>query len=262
MASILEQAAEKLPKATELILLGEYGSSAHNVAIESSDFDYIGIAVEPAEAIFGLDTYEHTVLKEKGAGVASLANDEEGTIYSLQKFSRLAEAGNTAIVSALYLPKYEVLTELGQLLVDSRHLFLSRSILKRFAGHLSTERRRMNGDLTLKVLRPALIERFGFDTKAAYQAVKLGFHGRRFADTGSMEIPFAGEERDFILAVRRGEIAVEEIDSMLEVIVRHLDDQAANSIALPEEADRKAINALLRRIYELTYSREFLGVKV
>lgn len=254
MASILEQAAEKLPKETELILLGEYGSSAHNVAIDSSDFDYIGIAVEPPEVTYGLDTYEHTVLKEKGAGEASAANDEEGTIYSLKKFARLAEAGNTALVSALYLPKYEVLTELGQMLVDSRSLFLSRSILKRFAGHLSTERRRMNGDLSVKVLRPALIEEFGFDTKAAYQAVKLAFHGRRFADTGEMKIPFESDEREFILAVRRGEIPVEEIDALLETIVLHLDVQSETSVTLPEVSDRKAINDLLQTIYEVTYS--------
>lgn len=253
MASILEQVDSKLPKDASLVLLGEYGSSAHDVMIDSSDFDYIGVAVEPSNAIFGLENYEHTVLKEKASGVASAANDEEGTIYSLKKFARLAEAGNTAIVSALYLPKYEVLTEVGEMLIAERNIFLSRSILKRFGGHLITERRRMNGDIREKVLRPALIEKFGFDTKAAYQAVKLGIHGRRFALLGTMEIPFTGEEKEFILAIRRGEIALSVIDEFLAQIIVQLDEQAKISTVLPENTDRSGINTLLQRAYKITY---------
>lgn len=253
MISILTQVAQKLPKEATLILLGEYGSSAHDVAISSSDFDYIGVAVEPESSTFGLTPYEHTVLKENSAGVPTAANEEEGTIYSLKKFAKLAQAGNTSIVSALYLPKYEVLTEVGAMLIAERDIFLSRSILKRFAGHLATERRRMNGDLKEKVLRPALIEQFGFDTKAAYQAVKLGFHGRRFALEGTMAIPFVGEEKEFILAVRAGEVPVATIDALLETIMLQLDEQSEISTTLPEASDAAAISALLHRVYMATY---------
>lgn len=255
MTSIFEKIREKAPADIRLILLGEYGSSSHGVAIGSSDHDYMGIAIEPKRAVFGLDSYEHTVLKEGASGEATAADDNEGTIYALRKFVKLAEQGNTAIMSALYLPHYAVRDELGDYLVAHRDLFQSRSVLKRFAGHLAREKRRMTGELAEKVLRPQLVEEFGFDTKAAYQAVKLGFHGRRFAREGRLEIPFPKEEREYIISVRRGELATEAVQELLTETIEFLDAEAETSTLLPERPDREKLNELLQELYERAYYR-------
>ena len=253
MSTIVTKAEEKMPADATLILLGEYGSSAHGVAVGTSDYDFIGIAVEPKRVTLGMDNYEHTVIKDAAVGVATAADEEEGTIYALRKFVKLAEAGNTAMMSALYLPKYTVLTPAGELFVQNRDLFLSRSVLKRFAGHLATERKRMKGELKEKVLRPALVEQFGFDTKAAYQAMKLGFHGRRFAKEGVLDIPFPTDEIELILRTRRGELSVEDVDLILGELLEFIDEQAETSELLPETPDHEKLNALCLELYALTY---------
>lgn len=253
MTTILEKIKEKAPADIRLILLGEYGSSAHGVAIGGSDHDYMGIAIEPRRAVFGLDSYEHTVLKDGADGEATAADDSEGTVYALRKFVKLAEQGNTSIMSALYLPEYVVRDELGDYLVANRDLFRSRSVLKRFAGHLAREKRRMTGELAEKVLRPQLVEEFGFDTKAAYQAVKLGFHGRRFARDGELVIPFSKEEREYIIAVRTGKHTAEAVKDLLSETIEFLDFEAENSAILPEIPDRGKLNELLRELYERAY---------
>lgn len=253
MTSIFDKLRDKAPQDIRLILLGEYGSSAHGVAIGSSDHDFMGIAIEPKRTVFGLDLFEQAVLKPGGPGDATPADDDEGTVYALRKFVKLAEQGNTAIMSALYLPHYAFKDELGEYLISQRELFRSRSVLQRFAGHLMREKRRMTGELAEKVLRPELVGKFGFDTKAAYQAVKLGFHGRRFASDGELVIPFPKYERDYIIAVRTGQVELEAVQELLTEIITFLDSEAENSTFLPERPDREALNNLLRELYERSY---------
>lgn len=249
--TILESTFEKLPAGANLLFLGEYGSSAHGVNTSDSDFDFIGVAVEPPSVFHGLDTYEHTLVGDSDTGSRTAAGAEEGKVFALKKFARLVEGGNTDVLASLFLPEYRFMSDAGNFLIQNRSLFVTLQAIKRFSGHLSTERRRMNGDIREKVLRPELIAEFGFDTKAAYQAVKLGFHGRRIARDKTMSIPFTGEERDFILAVRAGEITRKEIDEFLEDIVHELDVTEASD-SLPERPDRVRINAVLREIYRMT----------
>lgn len=250
---IIQKASERLPEGADLILLGEYGSTSHGVSTEDSDFDFIGVAVEPFSAVFGLESYEHTVLKDVAASEATAAGDEEGTIYALKKFLKLAEDGNTAIMSALYLPKYEVLTEAGEMLVNARGLFRSKRVLRRFASHLENERRRMVGELGAKVLRPQLVEKFGFDTKAAYQATKLAFHASRFAEVGELSIPFPENEIATILSIRSGEMKREEVNELLVEARTRIDNEAENSTTLPDRPDREKINELCAKIYRKVY---------
>lgn len=251
--NVMAKAQAKLPSGANLMLLGEYGSTAHGVSLDNSDHDYLGVAVEPRTAIHGLDNYEHTILKDGAAGEATGAGETEGTVYGLQKFCRLAEQGNTAIMSLLYLPSYTVKNRFGELLLRNRELFRSREVLQRFAGHLTSEANRITGDKAQKVNRPELVAKYGYDTKAAYQAVKLAFHGRRFAREGELRIPFSPEEREYILSIRRGELTPEEILGFLREATSFLDNEAETSNLLPALAPREKINSLLEEIYLGSY---------
>lgn len=248
--TILDEALAKLPRGAELALLGEYGSSAHGVNTSISDYDFIGVAVEPPNVIYGLGNYEHTLLGKPDQNARTLAGADEGKVFALKKWARLAEGGNTDVMSLLFLPKYLHVSRAGELLLENRDLFISHQAILRFSGHLMTEKRRMNGDVKVKTIRPELIEQFGFDTKAAYQAVKLGYHGLRIAREQKMVIPFPDDERDFILMVRAGELSREMIDAHLESVMDILDGTEPSD-NLPERPDREKINDLLEKIYKI-----------
>lgn len=251
--TILDEAFSKIPTGAHLALLGEYGSAAHGVNMDTSDHDFTGVAVEPKNAIYGLESYEHTLLGKDNQNARTAAEADEGKVFGLKKWTRLIEAGNTDVMASLFLPSYLHISEVGEILLENRSLFVSHQAIQRFAGHLSTERRRMNGgDAKVKVLRPDLIEQYGFDTKAAYQAVKLGFHGLRIAREGVMSIPFPREERDYILNVRLGKTKIEDIDEFLDETILEL-DSIQPSEKLPDRPDREKINSLLERIYRIVF---------
>lgn len=249
--TILDEARSKLPEGAHLLLLGEYGSSAHGVSTAISDQDFIGVAVEPKAAVLGLESYEHTLLGKNDQNARTAAGADEGKIFSLKKFARLVEKGNTDVMAALFLPGYIARSEAGQLLIDSRDIFVSHEAMVRFGMHLTTERRRMNGDIKVKVLRPELIEKYGYDTKAAYQAVKLGFHGLSIGRHQTMRIPFPQEEAEFILKIRAGEVTREEVDSFLNDAIEEI-NSIQPSAKLPERPDRVRLNSLLAEIYSMT----------
>jgi len=250
---ILQEAFRKLPEGASLSILGEYGSSAHGTNVDASDYDFIGVAVEPINVVFGLEQYEHTLLGKENQNMKTPEGTDEGKVFALKKFARLISAGNTDVLSTLYLPKYAYISDVGQLLVDNRDAFVTHHATQRFAHHLMTEKRRMNGDAATKVLRPELIEQYGFDTKAAYQSSKLAFHGLRLAREQRMLIPLAEDERDFIKSIRRGELSREAIDAFLEDAIREL-DSIQPSKALPETVDRERVNYILKYAYEMSYA--------
>ena len=258
LMSTLNKFQQILPEGVEVILLGEYGSTAHGVALDASDHDYVGIGVEPKRMMLGMDyvgynRWDNSVLKDNGMSSRSEAGSEEGTVHSLRKFFKLAYEGNTAILSTLYLPNYVHMSPIGEHLMANRDVFLSRRALWKFGGHLVHERDRMIGTKREKVLRPDLVEKYGYDTKAAYQAIKLAYHGLRYARESRLMIPFAPEEREFILAVRRGEVAHAEVVSFLNSALEVLNHEAENSTSLVDSADEQKINALLIELYELSY---------
>jgi hypothetical protein len=58
--------------------------------------------------------------------------------------------------------------------------------------------------------REELIEAFGYDTKYAMHAARLGFQCRELLTTRRLQLPLQGEPAEWLRAVRRGEIPFAE----------------------------------------------------
>lgn len=253
-----EKFQNAVPQDVEIILLGEYGSTAYGLALDASDHDYVGVGIEPKNMVLGMDFvgsrhWDNTVIKDNGQNSRSEAGSIEGTVHALRKFFKLSRDGNTAILSTLYLPRYEHVSDLGAHLLKNRDLFLSRRALFRFGAHLTHERDRMRGTMTEKVLRPELVKLHGYDTKAAYQALKLAYHGLHYARNAELVIPFPKAESEFILAVRRGEVPFEEVVQFLDETIETLNYEFENSTVLPEFANNEALDELLIEMYEMNF---------
>jgi predicted nucleotidyltransferase len=81
-----------------LILLATVGSGAHGLALPGTDdHDEMGVCIEPATHVIGLNLFEQDVFRTKPEGVRSAHGDTDRVIYSARKFCRRARGGNPAI---------------------------------------------------------------------------------------------------------------------------------------------------------------------
>jgi uncharacterized protein len=225
------------------------GSGVHGIAIAGTDdHDEMGVYIEPPANVVGIGgTVQHYVFRTQPEGARSGPGDTDLVSYSLHKYLRLATKGNPTALLPLYAPPESVVTvtELGQELRSLAPKVLSRGAVHRFLGYLDAQRQRLLGQSKGKVpSRPELIERYGYDVKYASHALRLGYQGREVARDAKLTLPLPDEERERVLAVKRGE--VKRLDDVLaeiaDVRAQVEDLLATGSTPLPELPDMAAIS--------------------
>lgn len=231
------------------ILRGVVGSTALGAAVEGTDDrDEMGVFIEPREFAMGLTPCEHYIYRDQPEGVRSQAGDLDLTIYSLRKFCRLATQGNPSVVILLWLPEHLRKDDRGQELVDLREAFISRESGKRFLGYLVAQKMKMKGERANTTNRPELVAKYGFDTKFAMHALRLGFEGIELLSTRQLTLPHHGDGLATLRAVRAGEVdftgalqLIEEAEGRLRALVDDFD----------VEVDRDRINRFLINMHEM-----------
>jgi predicted nucleotidyltransferase len=194
------------------ILRGIVGSTALGTAVEGEDDrDEMGVSIEPIEYVCGLSTFEHYIFRTQPEGVRSGSGDLDLTIYSLRKFCRLATQGNPSILVLLWLPDYTILTQKGIRLINIRDSFISKNAGERFLGYLSSQRRALTGEKTKKVSRPDFVEKYGYDTKFAMHALRLGLQGITYLTEHRIELPIPEPNLSTLRAIRNGEIRLSDV---------------------------------------------------
>lgn len=127
-----------------LILLCLAGSKAYGTDHPLSDTDYKGILIPPMDTMLSpFKSFEQTDWKgDESTGRKSEIDgiaeaDEEGTIFGIQKFAKLATNCNPNVVETLFIDEKDVVwqSEAGKALRDNRKLFLSQKACKTFTGY-------------------------------------------------------------------------------------------------------------------------------
>lgn len=239
------------------ILRGVVGSTAHGTAVfGQDDRDEMAVFVEPAENVCGLRAVDHWIYRDKPDGVRSEPGDLDLVSYSLRKFCRLATQGNPSVLVLLWLPAYESCAALGDQLIAVRDAFRSREAGQRFLGYLVSQKMALKGERTKKVSRPELIERYGYDTKYAMHALRLGFEGIEYLSEGALTLPVPEPRLGILRSVRCGDISfsealclIEEAESRLRKLVEECDI----------EADRARIDAFLVRAHQEHWQQKARG---
>lgn len=231
------------------ILRGVVGSTAHGTAVDGQDDrDEMAVFIEPPEYVCGLTPCDHYIYRDKPEGVRSEAGDLDLTMYSLRKFCRLAEQGNPSVVILLWLPEHLVKTEIGNMLVKLREAFISRDSGNRFLGYLVAQKMKMKGERAHTVNRPDLVEKYGFDTKFAMHALRLGFEGVEMLTRRRITLPAPQPNLSIFRGVRTG------LYSLTDTL-RMIDDAEAQLRELLKDCDwatdRKRINAFMVKAHHL-----------
>lgn len=252
-----------------LILRVQVGSGVHGTSIDGQDDrDEMGICLEPARFVTGVDLvpsglneeglrlpfeqYERHTAWDRPGGVANRSGvgDLDVVVYSARKWARLALADNPTVLLVLFVPDGDVVHRdpVGAELVANAHRFVSRRAAERFLGYLRAQRAGMTGESSVRTNRPELVALHGYDTKYAMHALRLGIQGVELLSTGRITLPVPQPQRDYLRAVRRGEVPLADA-------VKAVDDAEQQLLALhdsdrvPAHPDTDWVNDWLHRAH-------------
>lgn len=229
------------------ILRGVVGSTVHGTAIEGQDDrDEMGVFIEPPEYVCGLTPCDHYVYRDQPDGVRSQPGDLDLVMYSLRKFCRLASKGNPSVILLLWVPTYLSKTPIGAELVAMREAFVSKECGTRFLGYLGAQKMKLKGERAHTVNRPELVAKYGYDTKFAMHALRLGFEGIELMTHRRLTLPVSEPNLSTLRAVRTGQI---DLSGALQLI----DDAEARLTAVvelcPWQAEIDRINRFMVRAH-------------
>ena len=200
------------------------GSRAYGLDHDESDTDRRGIYLAPAELQWSLF----------GAPEQFEDNAAQSCYWELQKFLTMALKANPNILECLYSPLIEKLTPLGEGLLALRGGFLSQMIFQTFNGYAMSQFKKIEQDIrTHGAVR----------WKHAMHLLRLLLTGAATLREGRVPVRVEAH-RDRLLAVKRGELAWEEIDTWRKAL-HHDFERALAETKLPERPDYEAANRFL-----------------
>lgn len=208
-----------------VILKVVVGSRAYGLDHAASDTDRRGLYLPPATRHWSL------------AGVPEqLENDAtQETYFELRKFLTLALKANPTVLETLYSPLVEHATPFARQVLEARSMFLTRQIHATYSNYAQSQFEKLH----------ASIARQGEPKwKHVMHLLRLLIAGTTALRTGVMPVRVADEHREWLIAIRDGRVAFEEVDAWR--VALHADfDRALAETTLPAGPDVAAADALL-----------------
>ncbi|WP_433888607.1 nucleotidyltransferase domain-containing protein [Streptomyces sp. CA-111067] len=203
------------------------GSRAFGLATDDSDTDRRGVFVAPTPLFWRLD---------KPPTHVTGPMDEQFS-WELERFCGLALRANPNLLECLHSPLVEYADATGRELVELRGAFLSRRVEGSFRGYATQQ---------LNRLEAGIRSRGEPRWKHAMHLLRLLISCRDLLRTGRLTID-VGDQRDRLLAVRRGEHSWSEVRGWIRTLDAELDAAAART-PLPAEPDRPSVEDFLVRV--------------
>ncbi|HEX8458226.1 MAG TPA: nucleotidyltransferase domain-containing protein [Pyrinomonadaceae bacterium] len=200
------------------------GSRAYGLDDEASDTDRRGIYLPPAAMHWSL------------YGVPEQLENKhtEECYWEIQKFLTLALKANPNVLECLYTPLVEHATPLASELLALRAAFLSRLVYQTYNGYVMSQFKKLEQDLR---------NRGEIKWKHAMHLIRLLLQGISVLREGFLPVRVE-EQREPLLALRRGEMAWREANEWRLALHREF-DAAFAATRLPERPDYEAVNAFL-----------------
>jgi uncharacterized protein len=225
------------------VLLGYHGSQAQGTFRPSpeksfNDLDVMGVIIQPIEAYMGFGLKETYERKEPPYDVV---------LYDLRHYIKMCCSMNPTALSLLWLRDnfYIKRTPIGNELIKNRGLFVSKKAYNSFVGYGHSQLKRMHRlDVTghMGAKRKALVEKFGYDTKAAAHAIRLMRMGIEFLSTGQLNV--MREDNRYLVDIKTGLYKLEEVRAESDRLMKLMDEALVRS-TLPDEVDMDKAEQLL-----------------
>ncbi|WP_371529992.1 nucleotidyltransferase domain-containing protein [Streptomyces sp. NBC_01283] len=203
------------------------GSRAFGLATDGSDTDRRGVFLAPTPLFWHF---------EKPPTHVDGPADEQFS-WELERFCELALRANPNILECLHSPLVEQLTDTGRELLALRDAFLSRQVHTTFGRYALGQHKKLEADVRLHGAPR---------WKHAMHLLRLLTSCRDLLRTGSLTID-VGDQREPLLAVRRGEVSWQDVESWMTRLAAEA-DEAATRTPLPAGPDRRRIEDFLFRV--------------
>jgi hypothetical protein len=200
------------------------GSRAYGLDDHESDTDRRGIYLPPADLHWSL------------YGVPEqLENpDNEEVYWELQKFVIMALKANPNVLECLYTPIVEYASPLAQEMLDFRQAFLSKMVYQTYSGYVMSQFKKLQADLRNKGQ---------IKWKHVMHLTRLLISGITVLKEGFVPVRVS-EHRDRLLAIKRGEVPFDEVETWRLDLQKEF-DRAFENTTLPERPDYARANAFL-----------------
>ncbi|MEU6680722.1 nucleotidyltransferase domain-containing protein [Streptomyces sp. NPDC046925] len=203
------------------------GSRAFGLATDGSDTDRRGVFLAPTPLFW---RFEKPPTHVEGPA-------EEQFSWEVERFCELALRANPNILECLHSPLVEHVTDTGRELLALRDAFLSRHAHDTFARYALGQHKKLEDDVRLHGAPR---------WKHAMHLLRLLTSCRDLLRTGSLTID-VGDQREPLLAVKRGEVSWPEVESWMRRLAQEAETAAARS-PLPAEPDRERVADFLFRV--------------
>ncbi|MEV0093154.1 nucleotidyltransferase domain-containing protein [Streptomyces sp. NPDC050738] len=203
------------------------GSRAFGLATDTSDTDRRGVFLAPTPLFWHFDK---PVTHVDGPA-------EEQFSWELERFCELALRANPNILECLHSPLVDHITTTGRELLALRGAFLSREVHRTFANYAFGQRKKLDADVRLHGAPR---------WKHAMHLLRLLAACRDLLRTGELVID-VGEDRESLLAVKRGEVSWPEFETRMTRLAEEC-DRAAATTPLPAAPDRARVEEFLYRV--------------
>lgn len=163
-----------------VILQGVVGSTAYGLATPESDIDRLGVFQVRTSELLGLHPPKES----------RVSTNPDVTHHELSKFLRLCLANNPTVMELLWLDEYEVMTPLGERLINARQWFLSQRVRKTYGGYARQQYERLvrRGDGSFSADTRKRTEKHA---RHCYRLILQGTHALR---TGELRVRMTSDE--------------------------------------------------------------------
>jgi len=240
------------------ILLGYVGSISHGTYLAPKekdgvdDKDVMGICIPPPNHYMGFANYGSRGTRE----IKEMPWDI--VIYEVKKALNLLAGGNPNMLAILWLPErgYINIKPSGQLLLNSRELFVGRHVYRAFVGYARSQLHKMThgaheGYMGEK--RKALVQQFGYDTKNASHLIRLLRMAVEFLKDGVLNVERTTDASELI-EIKKGQWSLKQVKDEADYLFK-LADQAYLQSDLPVGPNMFLVEDTCREMIRMEWAR-------
>jgi len=238
----VEETNELLPP--KCLIVGITGSTSHGTKLSNDnpccidDEDILGVCIGPTEHYFGLKNFEQKEIKK---------DKWDCVTYEIRKFFRLLLQCNPNVLGLLYLQEkdYVYISDSGRLLLENKHLFVSKQAFFSFNGYAKSQLHRMTHGACegyMGAKRKQLVEKFGYDCKNAAHLIRLLRMGIEYLGDGTLRV--FREDAKELKEIKSGGWELERIKTEAERLFI-LAQEAYVRSSLPAFPDKERAEKLL-----------------
>lgn len=228
-----EEFVKNLPQGIDICLLGLQGSRMLGLQqTADADYDYRGVFVAKNEELLSFNPPKGTI--EGG----SYGDDEmEYVFHEVEKFFRLAIKCNPSVIHLFFVPKYNIKTDIGDMIVANKDLFINEPCVRSaFGGYALSQMlylKRNRGDARRR-------------EKHVRHCFRLLETGKELLVTGRIELPIPYAQEVIDLGKKINEPG--GLDYIIKLFEEKDAEYKATKSVLPKSSDDFLVNKLLLKI--------------